>query len=84
MKRRIKLTESDLHRMIKESVRQVINEGVDGFSETLSVELYNEEGVFGAYISDNNGGSGYDCKGRTPEECGQQVAQYIVDMFYQD
>lgn len=39
MKNRIRLTESDLHRIVKESVRRVLKESVDEFSYSDSEDL---------------------------------------------
>lgn len=46
----------------------------------LNIELYLEEGIYGAYISED-GSSGYTCEGVTPRECAEQVKEYIIDCF---
>lgn len=50
--------------------------------EKLSIELYHKNGEFGAYLSDNKGGSGITVKGLTPEQVTLNLAQYIEDYFY--
>ena len=52
------------------------------YATRLDIEVYLEDGVCGAYIADNAGGSGSVCEASTPEECGRQVGQYIESLFY--
>ena len=83
-----RLYESIMKNVAKTVKKRLIQEN---FSETphepytsnLNIELYLENNLFGAYISDDYD-SGYDCSGKTPEEVGEQVKQYIIDMFYKD
>lgn len=83
-----KLYESIMKDVAKTVKKRLIQEN---FSETphepytsnLNIELYLENDLFGAYISDDYD-SGYDCSGKTPEEVGEQVKQYIIDMFYKN
>jgi len=49
----------------------------------LDVELYKEGETFGAYISDNVGGSGISVKGATPEEVASNLSPYLADYFYE-
>lgn len=49
-------------------------------SEIISVELYVENGIYGAYIGDDCG-SGYKCEADTPTEVAEQVKEYIIDYF---
>ena len=48
----------------------------------LNVELYREDEKYCAYLSDNNGGSGIEVNGNTPEECCNELSKYIEDYFY--
>lgn len=54
MKQRIRLTESDLHRMIKESVRQVLREGNSfsnmGIEDNELVKIASQGDYMTAYI----------------------------------
>lgn len=52
-------------------------------SVNLSVELYHEDGKFGAYLSDDIGGSGISVTGSTPKEVSERLAEYIQDYFYE-
>ena len=47
----------------------------------LNVEIYKEEGQYCAYIGEDNS-SGYECVGSTPEECSEQVKQYVINTFH--
>lgn len=49
----------------------------------LDIELYVKDGIFHAYIGEV-GSSGYECAGSTPEECAEQVKQYVVDTFHKE
>lgn len=51
-------------------------------SINLNIELYKEGKTYGAYIGDNNGGSGIDVKGSTPEETAEELAPYIADYLH--
>ena len=46
----------------------------------LNIELYTEGELFCAYIGED-GSSGYECVGSTPEQCAEQVKEYIRDKF---
>lgn len=46
----------------------------------LDIEIYKENKQYCAYIGEA-GSSGYECKGPTPEECAEQVKQYIINDF---
>jgi len=52
-------------------------------SVRLDVELYRNGDLFCAYIGDNNGGSGIEASGATPEEAANNLAPYIADYFYE-
>ena len=45
----------------------------------LDIEIYKTENGYGAWISDNCGGSGIEAEGSTPEELGENVSSYIAD-----
>ena len=49
----------------------------------LLLELYEENGTYGVYISDDIGGSGIDVKGETPQEVCENAVPYMVDYFEQ-
>ena len=49
----------------------------------LNIEIYKENGQYCAYIGEA-GSSGYECEGSTPEECADQVKQYVIDTFYRE
>lgn len=49
-------------------------------SINLSVELYKEDGRFGVYLADD-GGSGIDVKGDTPEDAIENAKPYLLDFF---
>ena len=46
----------------------------------LNIEIYKENKNYCAYIGEN-GSSGYECIGSTPENCAEQVKQYIINIF---
>jgi hypothetical protein len=46
----------------------------------LDIELYTEGRNYCAYIGEA-GSSGYECVGPTPEECAEQVKQYVINDF---
>ena len=46
----------------------------------LDIEIYKEDGLYCAYIGEASS-SGYECVGSTPEECADQVKQYVIDIF---
>ncbi len=52
------------------------------YSQRLDLEVYYENGVYGAWLSDYDGGSGIEVKGDTPESIGEQLAPYIADYLY--
>jgi hypothetical protein len=56
------------------------NQYTDGAN--LSLELYNENGELGIYLSDDCGGSGITVTGNTPEEVADKIKDYIADYFY--
>ena len=83
MRNRIRLTESDLHRIVKRSVQKLIKES--SFAEDnvrLSLELYSNGDEFGIWLSDDMGGSGIKASGKTPEEAANNIVPYIADYFY--
>lgn len=85
-KRNHKSLYESIMRDVSKTVKKHLNEGFtdtphEPYTSNLNIELYLENDLFGAYISDDYD-SGYDCSGRTPEEVGEQVKQYIIDMFY--
>jgi hypothetical protein len=82
-KKLIRLTESDLHRIVKRSVNKVLRESsfIDN-DVRLSLELYRDGNGFGIWLSDNLGGSGIKATGNTPEEAANNIASYIADYFY--
>lgn len=47
----------------------------------LNIELYTENGMFCAYIGDDNGGSGIKVVGDTAEELANNMKEYIVEYF---
>lgn len=49
----------------------------------LIVEVYKEEGQYCAYIGEDNS-SGYECTGPTPEDCAEQVKQYVINTFHKE
>lgn len=50
-------------------------------STFLTIELYQEDNTFGAYLSDNEGGSGIDVKESSPKKVAEELAKYIADYF---
>ena len=48
----------------------------------ITLDLYFENGEYGIYLGDNNGGSGIPVTGRTPEEVAENIKPYIADYFY--
>ena len=83
-KKLIRLNESDLHRIVKESVRKVIKESqFIGNDVRLSLELYRNGDGFGIWLSDDFGGSGIEATGTTPQEAANNIASYIADYFYE-
>ena len=56
------------------------NQYTDG--ARLELELYNEDGRLGIYLSDDCGGSGITVTGDTPEEVAENIKDYIADYFY--
>lgn len=48
----------------------------------ISIELYRDGEAFGAWLSDNCGGSGIDVKGKSPQDAAEKLAPYIADYFY--
>lgn len=48
--------------------------------KNLEIDLYLEDGVYCAYIGAPEN-SGYKCVGKTPEECAENVKQYLIDEF---
>ena len=46
----------------------------------LDIEIYKENKQYCAYIGEADF-SGYKCSGSTPEECAEQVKQYIINYF---
>lgn len=46
----------------------------------INIELYCENGVYGAYLG-SDGGSGIDVKGNTPQELSQNLAPYLADII---
>lgn len=83
MKRKVKITESDLHRIVKESVKEVIKESsfIDD-DVRLSLTLYRDGDGFGIWLSDDMGGSGIEVEGKTPEEAANKITPYVTDYFY--
>ena len=59
MKRRIRLTESDLHRVIKESVNQILNEVLGWTLEESDITVVNDESDGKPYMVRIWSGSGY-------------------------
>ena len=49
----------------------------------LDIEIYKEEGQYCAYIGEDNS-SGYECVGPTPEDCAEQVKQYVINTFHKE
>ena len=49
----------------------------------LNIELYKENGVFCAWISDDCGGSGIKVEGGSPEEVADKMQSYVVEYFSQ-
>ena len=50
----------------------------------ITLDLYFENGVYGIYLGDNNGGSGITITGKTPEDVARDIAPYIADYFYEN
>lgn len=48
----------------------------------ITLDLYFENGEYGIYLGDNNGGSGITVTGNTPEESAENIKPYIADYFY--
>ena len=48
----------------------------------ITLDLYFENGKYGIYLGDNNGGSGITVTGSTPEEAAENIKPYIADYFY--
>ena len=48
----------------------------------ITLDLYFENGEYGIYLGDNNGGSGITVTGNTPEEAAENIKPYIADYFY--
>ena len=48
----------------------------------LTIDLYFENGKYGIYLGDNNGGSGISVTGKTPEDAAREISHYIADYFY--
>lgn len=82
-KQTIRLNEGQLKRVVAEAVKRALNEEsyIDG-NVILSLELYRNDFGFGIWLSDNQGGSGIEASGNTPEEAAQDIAKYIADYFY--
>ena len=49
----------------------------------LDIEIYKESEQYCAYIGEA-GSSGYECMGSTPEECADQVKQYVINTFHKE
>ena len=49
----------------------------------LDIEIYKENEQYCAYIGEA-GSSGYECMGSTPEECAEQVKQYVINTFHKE
>lgn len=80
-KNAVKLNENTIRKIVAESVKKVLKESInESFETQLTIDLYYENGMYGAYIGSDNA-SGYECNGKTPEECAEQVASYISDVF---
>ena len=48
----------------------------------ITLDLYFENGEYGIYLGDNNGCSGINVTGSTPEEATENIKPYIADYFY--
>lgn len=48
----------------------------------ITLDLYFENGEYGIYLGDNNGGSGITVTGSTIEETVENIKPYIADYFY--
>ena len=48
----------------------------------LDIEIYKSEKGYGAWISDDCGGSGIKVEGNTPNELGENMSAYIADYAY--
>ena len=49
----------------------------------LTVEIYEEYPNYYAHIGED-GSSGYLCSGTTPEECAEQIKEYMIETFNRD
>ena len=72
MKKIIRITESDLHNIIKESVKKVLREGIDGYPEA-GMPHY-------AMASQNSIDNGYEYEGELHSEFKDG---YIVSKYYE-
>ena len=84
MRKRIRLTESDLQRLLRESIKKVL-EGhsfIDG-DVRLSLELHRNDDGFGIWLGDDCGSSGIEVSGSTPKEAVAHIVPYLEDYFYE-
>ena len=79
----IRLTESDLHRIVKGSVSKVLRESsfIDN-DVKVSLQLRKNGNGFTIWLGDDLGGSGIEVTGSTPQEAANKIAPYVADYFY--